>query len=205
MNDLQGYYKPLFDTLYGRYAAHVGLSRRALREALGAAAFPSALHRWDPGARAIAQEVLSLCLPVMEALSPAPDSGWLPYIYAYLADRMFPDARFAPPAQPETQALEFFLTVFTWLLARRAGALPVRSLDRPLHAHPGGRGRKPYPGGICRIPRRRPRCPLRRAPAHRPGDHAVRPGLPHHRRAQRRRAHGAPWLQRPGSQWTLRS
>ena len=128
MNDLQGYYKPLFDTLYGRYAAHVGLSRRALREALGAAAFPSALHRWDPGARAMAQEVLSLCLPVMEALSPAPDSGWLPYIYAYLADRMFPDARFAPPAQPETQALEFFLTVFTWLLAREQGHCPFDPL-----------------------------------------------------------------------------
>ena len=128
MNDLQGYYKPLFDTLYGRYAAHAGLSRRALREALGAAAFPAALHRRDPGARAMAQEVLSLCLPVMEALSPAPDSGWLPYIYTYLADRMFPDACFASPTQPQAQALEFFLTVFTWLLAREREHCPFDPL-----------------------------------------------------------------------------
>ena len=136
MNDLQGYYKPLFDTLYGRYAAHAGLSRRALREALGAASFPSALYHRDPNARAGAEEVLALCKPVMDAFAPAPVGGWLPYIYAFLADKLFPDADFAPPAQPTRQAIEFFLTVFSWLLAREQTHCPFDPLTDILQLSP---------------------------------------------------------------------
>ena len=136
MNDLQGYYKPLFDTLYGRYAAHAGLSRRALREALGAASFPSALYHRDPNARAGAEEVLALCKPVMDAFAPAPVGGWLPYIYAFLADKLFPDADFAPPVQPAKQAIEFFLTVFSWLLAREQAHCPFDPLTDILQLSP---------------------------------------------------------------------
>ncbi len=128
MNELQFYYKPLFDTLYGRYAAYAGLSRRVLREALSTACFSAALYRREPGARAGAGEVLALCMPVMNTLSPAPEGGWLPYVYAYLADRMFPDAAFGPPELPGEQAMEFFLAVFSWLLAREREHCPFDPL-----------------------------------------------------------------------------
>ena len=74
--------------------------------------------------RLAAAQVLELCQPHLDQLSPAPQEGWLPFCYAYIRDKMYPEGNFAPEKDAYWQGAEFFLTVFQVLLDLERKVMP---------------------------------------------------------------------------------
>ncbi len=69
-------------------------------------------------------QVLELCSCVLYKISPRPEEGWLPFCYAYVRDRMFPQGGFAPNRAEFRDGAEFFLTVLQILLDLERRSLP---------------------------------------------------------------------------------
>lgn len=118
--DMQARYKSLFDTLCGEFVKSAGISRKLLRAQMTQPDFLTALNRIKPESRVRADDVLRLCLPVMQSFSPPPAEGWLRYIYEALSAGLFPCARMPRPNKGQKQAMRFFLTVFSWFLDEEA-------------------------------------------------------------------------------------
>ena len=70
-------------------------------------------------------QILQLCAPVMDRLSPQPPKeGWGSFCYQYICRTMFPQNGFAPDAQPYEAGARFYLTVLQVLLDHERAALP---------------------------------------------------------------------------------
>lgn len=108
--------KSLFDTLCGEFAKTAGISRKLLRAQMTQPDVLTALNRIKPESRVRADDVLRLCLPVMQSFSPSPEEGWLRYIYEALSAGLFPYSGMPRPNKGQKQAMRFFLTAFSWFL-----------------------------------------------------------------------------------------
>ena len=78
--------------------------------------------------RLTATQALELCSCVLYKISPRPEEGWLPFCYAYIRDKMFPEGGFAPNKEKYRHGAEFFLTVFQVLLDFERRSLPFDPL-----------------------------------------------------------------------------
>ena len=126
-------YRPLLDRLMDGRFRKLRLSQKSLRALLKSTDFLAGLPASLGARRICCGEVLSWCQPVMDALCPAPDCGWLRESYDELAHRLFPDPSRGGLMGPAAQALEFFLTVLDFFLETEPGRCPGDPLsDIPL-------------------------------------------------------------------------
>lgn len=100
-------------------------TRRAALTVLRAPGWDETLSELLPlRARLTGAQVLELCSCVLYKLSPRPEEGWLPFCYAYIRNKMFPEGNFAPNFEKYINGAEFFLTVFQILLDYERKVLP---------------------------------------------------------------------------------
>ena len=122
-------YRPLLDRLQdGRFRKY-HLSQKALRELMKSMQFLSRLPDWLGTERVSCAAVLSWCRPVLDALCPEPDHGWMRECYDELAHRLFPDSARIKLARNTAQAMEFYLTVLDFFLETEAGRCPYDPLS----------------------------------------------------------------------------
>ena len=70
------------------------------------------------------KEVLTLCLPGMNALCADPPEDWLNYSYAFLQARFFPENFDVEKASERRKAVEFYLKVLNRLFERERKEIP---------------------------------------------------------------------------------
>jgi hypothetical protein len=117
-------YRALLDRLQDGRFRKLHLSQKALRARMKESGFLAGLPATLGARRVRCSEVLSWCQPVMDALCPPPEGGWLLCCYEELAHRLFPDPQRRPIGQSEAQAMEFYLTVLDFFLETEAGRCP---------------------------------------------------------------------------------
>ena len=137
-------YRALLDRLQDGRFRKLHLSQKALRARMKDAGFWTGLPSTLGARRVRCSEVLSWCQPVMDALCPPPEGGWLLCCYEELAHRLFPDPQRRPIGQSEAQAMEFYLTVLDFFLETEAGRCPFDPLsDIPSLSGSAGRSQPP--------------------------------------------------------------
>ena len=122
-------YRALLDRLQDGRFRKLRLSQKALRTLMKDTGFLAGLPASLGVRRVRCSEVLAWCQPMMDALCPPPEGGWLLSCYEELAHRLFPDPQRRPLSVPEEQAMEFYLTVLDFFLETEAGRCPYDPLS----------------------------------------------------------------------------
>ena len=120
--------RKICEYLIAHARSRTGLSQKAMKELLRQTDFPSRLESCRPQERVCCGDVAELCRPVLERLCPEPPEGWLKESYTQLAHGLFPDPARASVSKPLRQAIGFFVTVLSQLLAQE----PERCAYDPL-------------------------------------------------------------------------
>lgn len=156
---------PLVDSLSNSFARRLGLNRRGFIHLLQACHFEEGMLQFQ-GRRTQCDQLLELCRPVLDQLCQEPEEGWLRFCYETLAwPGLFPDPSRPPPTAKQREAMEFYLQILEWLLAREQSFCPFDPLLDPHWASPRGAGRQPPKPGICRLSQGGPPGPLSHPPA----------------------------------------
>ena len=122
-------WKILLELLYGDPSQKPAVSQKLLRTHAKETGFPDALESYHPTGRVRCTELLELCRPVMERLSSEPPEGWLPFLYEYLSNGLFPDSSRPTASRALRQACWFYVSVLDWQLSLEAGRCPEDPLS----------------------------------------------------------------------------
>ena len=114
-------WKTLLELLYDPNAPKPPLPQKTLRALARIAAFPEALEDYHPHGRVSCADVLQLCRPVLDQLTPEPEGGWLLWFYGYLSHRLFPDPNRPADTRAQQQAAWFYCAVLDRLLLQAEG------------------------------------------------------------------------------------
>ena len=129
-------WKTLLELLYDPNAPKAPLPQKTLRALARTAAFPEALEEYHPCGRVSCADVLQLCRPVLDGLTPEPEGGWLLWFYGYLSHRLFPDPNRPADTRAQQQAAWFYCAVLDRLLLQERTRCPYDPLtDIPLLTH----------------------------------------------------------------------
>lgn len=126
---------PLVDSLSNSFARRLGLNRRGFLHLLQACHFEEGMLQFQ-GQRTQCGQLLALCRPVLDQLCPEPEEGWLRFCYETLAAGLFPNPSRPLVTTKERTAMEFYLQVLEWLLARERDFCPFDPLLDPHWASP---------------------------------------------------------------------
>ena len=99
--------KKICEFLVAHARSRIGLSQKAMKELLRQTDFSARLEGYRPQGRVCCGDVVELCRPVLERLSPEPPQGWLKESYAQLAHGLFPDPARASVPRAMRQAIGF--------------------------------------------------------------------------------------------------
>ena len=108
----------LLELLQGGALKPWGLSQRRLKPILKQTDFFRSADGSFRHGRVRCDRVLELCRPVMDALAPEPEGGWLKEIYLELCHRLYPDPGRGTMGAGPRRAMGFYLTVLEYFLAR---------------------------------------------------------------------------------------
>lgn len=121
---------PLVDSLSNSFARRLGLNRRGFIHLLQACHFEEGMLQFQ-GRRTQCDQLLELCRPVLDQLCQEPEEGWLRFCYETLAAGLFPDPSRPPATAKQREAMEFYLQILEWLLAREQSFCPFDPLLDP--------------------------------------------------------------------------
>ena len=121
-------YKPLIELLTSGSLKKYGLSQTAVKRLLRQTDFAARLPADLGTARISCADVLELCRPVLEALCPEPEQGWLADCYQELAHGLYPDPARKKLTLAARKAQGFFLTILRWFLDTEPGRCPCDPL-----------------------------------------------------------------------------
>ena len=121
---------PLVDSLSNSFARRLGLNRRGFIHLLQACHFEEGMLQFQ-GRRTQCDQLLELCRPVLDQLCQGPEEGWLRFCYETLAAGLFPDPSRPPATAKQREAMEFYLQILEWLLAREQSFCPFDPLLDP--------------------------------------------------------------------------
>ena len=76
------------------------------------------------GSRIRCADVLSLCQKELDALSPQPEEGWIPFAYDFARKSMFPEPDFEARKEPFAPGAVFFLALLQTLFDAERALLP---------------------------------------------------------------------------------
>ena len=119
---------PLVDSLSNSFARRLGLNRRGFIHLLQACHFEEGMLQFQ-GRQC--DQLLELCRPVLDQLCQEPEEGWLRFCYETLAAGLFPDPSRPPATAKQREAMEFYLQILEWLLAREQSFCPFDPLLDP--------------------------------------------------------------------------
>lgn len=111
------YHALLSELLDRSYLRRAHMTKRALLSMLQGCNFRARLDAMLLNGGFMADDVLTLCLPVMDQLSPAPGNGWLQEIYRLLQDELYPAGDQPEEVPVETwRAMELYLRTLRHVL-----------------------------------------------------------------------------------------
>ena len=122
---------PLVDSLSNSFARRLGLNRRGFIHLLQACHFEEGMLQFQ-GRRTQCDQLLELCRPVLDQVCPrgrrraGSVSAMRP-----LAAGLFPDPSWPPATAKQREAMEFYLQILEWLLAREQSFCPFDPLLDP--------------------------------------------------------------------------
>lgn len=121
-------YKPLSELLISGVLKKSGLSKTAVKHLLRETEFFAGLPEDLGQERVSCRQVLELCRPVMDRISPEPEGGWLRECYLELAHGLFPDPARGRQTPDCRKAQAFYLAVLRWFLNTEQGRCPYDPL-----------------------------------------------------------------------------
>lgn len=127
---IQTRWKRFLDELYGDSTTWRGPypPRKTLMPAARACSFPEALDNYHPEGRINCRDVLALVKPLMDAISPEPETGWLPCLYDSIASGLFADPDRPADSPSQTQAMGLYLTLLEGFLTEEPSRCPYDPL-----------------------------------------------------------------------------
>lgn len=121
-------YKQLSELLISGVLKKSGLSKTAVKHLLRETEFFAGLPEDLGQERVSCRQVLELCRPVMDRISPEPEGGWLRECYLELAHGLFPDPARGRQTPDCRKAQAFYLAVLRWFLNTEKGRCPYDPL-----------------------------------------------------------------------------
>ena len=121
-------YKQLSELLISGVLKKSGLSKTAVKRLVRETEFFAGLPEDLGQERVSCRQVLELCRPVMDRISPEPEGGWLRECYLELAHGLFPDPARGRQTPDCRKAQAFYLAVLRWFLNTEKGRCPYDPL-----------------------------------------------------------------------------